>query len=319
MGTRDAAARAAAIDGFAAILGDLRTDAGNPSFREMSGRSQAISHTTLHEAVHGHRLPSWPTTVEFVKACRAEPADYRARWELARAAVRAAGCETAAADVEDVPVAEPVDAPPANVGPESAIDSGHEVPPVRGQDSAPQQRSRYLVLAAGIVMLLGAGVAFTVANGDTSSAPEPSATQSAAAHVLAGKDCPMHPTTPPYAPPRHRGDAGVFVADVNLPDCVHVQRGMVKDKIWRLKNVGTVTWRGYMLHRLDEQQGRNDCQTISDVRIPVTVPGRTVDIRVRVSAPDNPEFCYVRFKMQDAAGHDAFPSGRPLNFQLIID
>ncbi|WP_346110753.1 NBR1-Ig-like domain-containing protein [Nonomuraea maheshkhaliensis] len=54
----------------------------------MSGRSGAISHTTLHEATKGNRLPSWETTVEFVKACDADPAAYRERWETANRTVR---------------------------------------------------------------------------------------------------------------------------------------------------------------------------------------------------------------------------------------
>ncbi|RMI41877.1 hypothetical protein EBO15_21415 [Actinomadura harenae] len=54
----------------------------------MSGRSGAISHTTLHEATKGNRLPSWGTTAEFVKACGGDPEDYRERWEQANLIVR---------------------------------------------------------------------------------------------------------------------------------------------------------------------------------------------------------------------------------------
>ncbi|MGW5158768.1 NBR1-Ig-like domain-containing protein [Nonomuraea wenchangensis] len=86
----DRRARAEAIEGFAAILRELRNAVGNPPYREMSGRSGAISHTTLHEATKGNRLPSWETTVEFVKACDADPAAYRDRWEQANRVVRSA-------------------------------------------------------------------------------------------------------------------------------------------------------------------------------------------------------------------------------------
>ncbi|MEU4508656.1 NBR1-Ig-like domain-containing protein [Nonomuraea wenchangensis] len=86
----DRRARAEAIEGFAATLRELRNAVGNPPYREMSGRSGAISHTTLHEATKGNRLPSWETTVEFVKACDADPADYRDRWEQANLVVRSA-------------------------------------------------------------------------------------------------------------------------------------------------------------------------------------------------------------------------------------
>ncbi|GAA1745611.1 NBR1-Ig-like domain-containing protein [Nonomuraea bangladeshensis] len=86
----DRRARAEAIESFAATLRELRNAVGNPPYREMSGRSGAISHTTLHEATKGNRLPSWETTVEFVKACDADPVDYRERWEQANRVVRSA-------------------------------------------------------------------------------------------------------------------------------------------------------------------------------------------------------------------------------------
>ncbi|TDD71495.1 hypothetical protein E1293_33555, partial [Actinomadura darangshiensis] len=86
----DRGAQAEAIAEFAAALRELRNSVGNPPFRELSGRSGAISHTTLHEATKGNRLPSWGTTAEFVKACGADPAAYRERWEKANAAPRPA-------------------------------------------------------------------------------------------------------------------------------------------------------------------------------------------------------------------------------------
>jgi hypothetical protein len=68
---------------FAAQLRELRMAAGNPSFRKMAQRSGCVSHTTLHEATTGARFPSWQTTREFVKACGADAAQWRARWEQA--------------------------------------------------------------------------------------------------------------------------------------------------------------------------------------------------------------------------------------------
>ncbi|MEV4292704.1 NBR1-Ig-like domain-containing protein [Nonomuraea bangladeshensis] len=104
----DRRARAEAIESFAATLRELRNAVGNPPYREMSGRSGAISHTTLHEATKGNRLPSWETTVEFVKACDADPADYRERWEQANLVVRSASAGESAprpdAPAEQLPV-----------------------------------------------------------------------------------------------------------------------------------------------------------------------------------------------------------------------
>ncbi|WP_344899302.1 NBR1-Ig-like domain-containing protein [Actinomadura meridiana] len=112
-------AQAEAIANFATALRELRESVGNPPFREMSGRSGAISHTTLHEATKGNRLPSWGTTVEFVKACGADPAAYRARWEDANRTVRSAGAvklDNAGAVSPDGP-APPAAHPPPGVPP----------------------------------------------------------------------------------------------------------------------------------------------------------------------------------------------------------
>ncbi|GIG61439.1 hypothetical protein Lfu02_58110 [Longispora fulva] len=69
---------------WAAKLRELRSAAGNPSFRAMAGRSGRISHTTLFEAVSGSRFPSWETTREFVRVCGGDEPEWRAMWERAR-------------------------------------------------------------------------------------------------------------------------------------------------------------------------------------------------------------------------------------------
>ena len=74
-GARAAAECRAAVADFAAALRQLRLEAGKPSFRAMAGVSGAISHTTLHEAASGSRLPSWPTTRAYVQACGGREAE----------------------------------------------------------------------------------------------------------------------------------------------------------------------------------------------------------------------------------------------------
>jgi hypothetical protein len=132
-------------------------------------------------------------------------------------------------------------------------------------------------------------------------------------------DCPVHQPNPPAAPPQNEGDSAEFIADVTIPDCDHARRGATVQKVWRFKNAGTRPWVGYTLHRVDLPQGRDQCQTISDLPIPDTRPGRLVDVKVEVSVPSRPGFCFVRFKMIDGNGKIAFPGGRPVNFQLIVD
>jgi hypothetical protein len=328
-------ARAEAIEGFAKVLRELRESVGNPAFREMSGRSRAISHTTLHEAAQGNRLPSWATTVEFVKACGADPAEYRERWEQANTVVRSVislhltrsasdsvsrlstGNAIVSARVPDSAVApEPV-RPPGSSDPPSDTGANGETPVAPG----PRKRRRLWVVLPGVVAAVAVVVAVVVAldSGQNSPAKKGNGTAQPLKAQLSPADCPMHSPNPPAAPPAHAGDASSFIADITLPDCSHVRRGETASKVWRLKNVGTVPWTGYTLHRLDVPQLRNQCQTISDIPIDDTAPGDLVDIRTEITAPKNPGFCFVRFKMVDAAGHVAFPGSRPVNFQVIVD
>lgn len=347
---RVSAARAHVIEGFARLLAELRATASSPSFRVMAGRSGAISHTTLHEAVQGNRMPSWETTAEFVKACGADPHDYRARWEKAHEAV----CQ----------------APPGRGGgprPSSAVAPGErrqggdgrtEVSPGVGDDRTadvlpstapgpPQPRSAsnpsspnpgtggsgrdhhpgatstrragwrrsgwYAAGAVSVVALIVAGVVLA-RSGDDRDGRGPGQTA-----VASAADCPVRQSNPAAASPLHPGDEASFISDLTLPDCTHLLRGEAATKVWRLKNSGTVPWVGYTLQRVDMPEDTSQCETIPDVPVAPTEPGSMVDVTVEVMAPRSPAFCFVRFKMLDADGQVAFPGSRPVNFQVVVD
>jgi hypothetical protein len=341
-------AQAAAIADFAAVLRELRKSVGNPPFREMSGRSGAISHTTLYEATKGNRLPSWGTTVEFVKACGADPSAYRERWERANLAVRSASAE-GPATVGGTSAARPPGGLAASVmdtaeraihidiGPQEPRSAGEilasvpsPAPPldevavdVQPALAAPGGRGRFRSTRPAAVALVVAGtavlivVAVNLGSGADGNGPKPSGSPSRAA--LSAADCPMQVSNPAAAPPTHEGDAAVFVADITLPDCSRVGAGKAVTKVWRLKNAGKVPWEGYSLRRLDLPQQADQCQTISDVPINDTEPGEMVDIRTDITTPRKPGLCYVRFKMVDASGRVAFPGNRPVNFQVIVE
>ncbi|HEY3714367.1 MAG TPA: NBR1-Ig-like domain-containing protein [Jatrophihabitantaceae bacterium] len=338
MADQAAKTRAEAIEGFAGLLRDLRESVGNPAFREMSGRSRAISHTTLHEAAQGNRLPSWATTVEFVKACGAEPAEYRERWDQANRVVRSVTSlqltRTASDSVSRLSTGSAILS--ARVTDRRGIDPRAEQPhpssdrltppdSVANDEApvapAPRNRRRLWFVLPGVAAAGAMAVAVVVAldSGNDSPGAKRTGTSQPLTAPLSAADCPMHSPNPPAAPPAHAGDASAFIADITLPDCSHVRRGQAASKVWRLKNVGTVPWTGYSLHRLDVPQQRDQCQTISDIPIDDTAPGDLVDIRTEITAPKNPGFCFVRFKMVDASGQVAFPGSRPVNFQLIVD
>lgn len=294
----------------------------------MSGRSGAISHTTLHEATKGNRLPSWETTVEFVKVCNADPAAYRARWERANLAVRSAGAG-------DSPIRAGISAGRSSDGLAGSaelrtVDLGSPAPvgessasvPTPSEVPAPGSRgqlwfTRPAALATAAVIVGAAVLVVVVLNRGSGPEGHPTGSPSIAASPPA--DCPVRVTNPPSAPPLHKGDAAAFIEDVTLADCTRVGPGETMTKVWRLKNAGAVPWKGYSLRRLDSTQQADQCQTISDVPIKDTQPGETVDIRTVITTPRKPGLCYVRFKMVDASGEVAFPGSRPINFQIIVD
>lgn len=313
---RAGTSRTEAIEEFAAHLRALRASAGNPSFREMSGRSHAISHTTLHEAAQGHRFPSWATAAEFVKACGADPAECRERWAQASRAVRAAG--QPALDPTTTPCV--AECEPEQLTTEAVDAASAGKPPPGAPTRRTATRSRVVALcavAAGVLAVVAAVSVAVGANDGRKAGSSPSPSE--AGRQLTAADCPLQQANPPAGPPAHAGDASAFISDITLPDCTHVGAGRTVTKVWRLKNVGTVPWVGRSLDRVDLPQDHNQCQTITDVPIGRTEPGGLVDVRVEVTVPTRSGFCFVRFKMVDAAGQVALPASRPVNFQLIID
>ncbi|MEV4108790.1 NBR1-Ig-like domain-containing protein [Nonomuraea sp. NPDC049695] len=347
----DRRARAEIIEDFATTLRELRNAVGNPPFREMSGRSKAISHTTLHEATKGNRLPSWETTVEFVKACDADPADYRELWERANRAVRSASAGNPSMRV-DTSVAPPSGGLAASATGAVELRTVHlalesQAPWPAGETSAsvptplppsdefagdvqpllPEsgrrgglRLTRPAVFAAAAV-IMGAAVLVVVAvnRGSKPEGHSLSPTGSPSVAALSPADCPVRSTNPPWAPPLYKGDAAAFIEDVTLADCTRVGPGQTMTKVWRLKNAGNVPWKGYSLRRLDPTQQADQCQTISDVPIKDTQPGETVDIQTIITTPRKPGLCYVRFKMVDGSGAVVFPGSRPINFQIIVE
>jgi hypothetical protein len=68
---------------FAAALRTLRTEVGNPPYRDMAQRCHA-SKASLSDAAGGHRLPTWEVTREYVRACGGDVGEWHRRWQAAR-------------------------------------------------------------------------------------------------------------------------------------------------------------------------------------------------------------------------------------------
>ncbi|MFF0311070.1 NBR1-Ig-like domain-containing protein [Streptosporangium sp. NPDC004379] len=344
-------ARTEAIEDFAATLRELRRSVGNPPFREMSGRSGAISHTTLHEAAKGNRLPSWETTVEFVKACGADPAAYRERWERANAAVRSVsagdppsrtdapgarpsdGLEASATDVAEgrtargatgsqapAPAGETPVSPPTPPPPDETAGDVQAVSSTTGDRRRfrPARPAALAAAVAAVVAVAAVFIAVAVNRGSGTDGDDLNPSESSPETRLSATDCPVRATNPPWRPAAHEGDSAKFIGDITLPDCTRVGPGQTVTKVWRLKNTGTVPWKGYSLRRLGLPQRPDQCRTLSDVPIKDTRPGEMVDIQTDITTPGKPGLCYVRFKMMDGSGQVAYPGGRPINFQVIV-
>ncbi|MFF8423364.1 helix-turn-helix domain-containing protein [Streptomyces sp. NPDC015680] len=65
---------------FAAGLRALRTKAGNPSLAAMSQRS-GVCIASLSGAHSGTKMPTWRTVEGYVRACGADSANWRPKWE----------------------------------------------------------------------------------------------------------------------------------------------------------------------------------------------------------------------------------------------
>ncbi|MEV4823334.1 NBR1-Ig-like domain-containing protein [Micromonospora sp. NPDC049274] len=283
-----------AAEGFAEQLRTLRRAVGDPSFRKMAARSGRISHTTLHEAAAGTRFPSWETTREFVRACEADEAQWRRRWEAAQGPVtdQAGGqADPASDDAASVPE-EQVEDPPAEDG-------------VAGtrRRRLPWLNAAAVVLVVAVAAVLGVTVRGHSAADDSGT---PSAAPSSAASPSAFSDS-LIP-----------GDASKFVADVTIPDGTQVKVNAQFDKVWALANVGKVDWHNRFLVRMDPAADGAGCRTPDRVPIGDTPPGEQVMIRVRVTAPSRPGKCWVSWKMVDETGREYFPTRRPVYFMVTV-
>lgn len=95
-------------------------------------------------------------------------------------------------------------------------------------------------------------------------------------------------------------DAASFVADVTVPDGTGAAPGSQFEKIWRIKNTGTTTWTvSYSLVWVDgEKMGAPDSIAMpNEVR-----PGETVELKVKLTAPEKSGSYQTFFRLRNASG-----------------
>lgn len=73
-----------------------------------------------------------------------------------------------------------------------------------------------------------------------------------------------------------------FVADVTIPDNSFIDPGEAFVKTWRIRNTGDTTWKDYkFVFTRGDQLGAPD-----SVNVPETEPGESVNIDVKMKAPE---------------------------------
>jgi hypothetical protein len=77
-------ARSSAEAALFKALGDLRAEAGNPSTRTIAKDVGSMSHTTVHAALSGTTIPSWPVLSKLVNYLGGNEDTFRQLWEDAR-------------------------------------------------------------------------------------------------------------------------------------------------------------------------------------------------------------------------------------------
>lgn len=107
-------------------------------------------------------------------------------------------------------------------------------------------------------------------------------------------------TTAPASNPASSQDAASFVDDITIPDGTGAAPGIVFDKTWRIKNTGVTTWTAsYSLVWVDGEK----MNAPDSVPMPKEVrPGETVDITVRLTAPQKAGSYQTYFRLRNASG-----------------
>ena len=286
------------IQQLARDLRALRASVGNPSFRKMAGQSGYISHTTLHEAATGSRLPSWETTREFVRACGGRETQWWSKWLAAKNGVAESEAsrtppDSGGEDASAVVAADAWAGPAAESSAEATDSSSRSTGETGAGAGRKSQRWRWLVAGFAVVLVLGV----------------------AAGGVVIGRQIgPRARLSPPLYP----GDDLQFRGDVTYSDRSRVAPGERFLKVWEFENTGGLAWRDRFLVRQGPEQSR-DCRTPDRVPVGPAWPGERVKISVPVTAPETPGPCMVSWKMVDADGRQLFPGDRPVYFLVEVD
>lgn len=113
------------------------------------------------------------------------------------------------------------------------------------------------------------------------------------------------------------GDATAFIDDT-IPHGTLMQPGQRFVKTWRIRNAGTVPWRGRRLERQGPLNGPGLIVSTRYLPIPDTEPGDIAKISAELKAPSYDCTSIAYFKMVDADGFLCFPDEHQLGLDVLV-
>jgi transcriptional regulator with XRE-family HTH domain len=113
------------------------------------------------------------------------------------------------------------------------------------------------------------------------------------------------------------GDATAFVGET-VPQGSLMVPGEVFEKVWRIRNVGTVRWQARRLERQGPLTGPGLITSQRYTPIPDTAPGGIAEIKAALKAPTYDATSVAYFKMVDAEGFLCFPDVHQLGLDVLV-
>jgi transcriptional regulator with XRE-family HTH domain len=113
------------------------------------------------------------------------------------------------------------------------------------------------------------------------------------------------------------GDASIFVDDT-VPNGTMMTPGEFFVKQWRIRNSGTVPWKGRRLERQGPITGPGLITSPEYVVVPGTEPGEIAEITAPLKAPTYDCTSIAYFKMVDADGNLCFPDNHQLGVDVLV-
>lgn len=117
---------------------------------------------------------------------------------------------------------------------------------------------------------------------------------------------------PTYSPTVPGDDATFVSSEESFPDGSIVGAGETIEKVWTIRNSGTVEWSQRYVRRTAGGDTTSELVSELQTAIPRTAPGESCRIAVRITAPRRPGAYYAEWKLVDAQGRYLLPGKQPL-------